>query len=70
MVVLSCAGRRGCIAEVMARMELFLYLTRLLQHFEFLPEDENALPSLEGVVSISYTPQPFKVRIKQRQALK
>jgi cytochrome P450 len=55
-------GRRVCLGESLARMELFLYLTSLVQRFEFLPPEGEDPPSVEGHLGITYTPLPFKVR--------
>ncbi|XP_030577514.1 cytochrome P450 2K1-like [Archocentrus centrarchus] len=57
------AGRRVCLGEGLARMELFLFFATLLQHFRFTPapgvsEDELDLtPS----VGITLSPSPHKL---------
>ncbi|KAK3705151.1 hypothetical protein QZH41_003750 [Actinostola sp. cb2023] len=43
------AGPRGCMGEVLARSELFLFLSRLLQRFEFKMPAGSKPPSLKGV---------------------
>ncbi|KAK3091177.1 hypothetical protein FSP39_017737 [Pinctada imbricata] len=55
-------GRRICLGEALARMELFLFLTAVIQRFELLPEDNYDLPSLEGKLGTIYAPLPFKLR--------
>ncbi|XP_063351792.1 cytochrome P450 2K1-like isoform X2 [Pelmatolapia mariae] len=57
------AGRRVCLGESLARMELFLFFTTLLQHFRFTPapgvsEDEL---DLTPVVSITLSPSIHKL---------
>ncbi|XP_005753176.1 cytochrome P450 2K1-like [Pundamilia nyererei] len=57
------AGRRICLGESLARMELFLFFTTLLQHFRFTPapgvsEDEL---DLTPVVGITLSPSPHKL---------
>ncbi|XP_016091433.1 cytochrome P450 2K1-like [Sinocyclocheilus grahami] len=57
------AGRRACLGESLARMELFLFFTSLLQHFRFTPppglsEDEL---DLSPVVGLTLTPSPYKL---------
>ncbi|XP_074471428.1 cytochrome P450 2K1-like isoform X2 [Sebastes fasciatus] len=47
------AGRRACVGESLARMELFIFFTSLLQHFRFTPppggsEDELDLTPRVG----------------------
>ncbi|XP_062858193.1 cytochrome P450 2J2-like [Trichomycterus rosablanca] len=54
------AGRRACLGEQLARMELFLFFTFLLQRFTFSPGPEEKL-SLEGQLGFTYAPQPFRM---------
>jgi len=61
------SGTRSCIGEKMARMELFLILTRILAKFEVLPSPNEPLPDLEGTVGLAYSPKHrykavFKIR--------
>ncbi|XP_077998179.1 cytochrome P450 2U1-like [Glandiceps talaboti] len=58
-------GSRECPGLELANVEIFLFLTSLLQRFEFkLPEGDN--PSTEGTLGIGHMPQPFKVIIRNR----
>nr|KAG5687492.1 hypothetical protein BaRGS_017084 [Batillaria attramentaria] len=59
-------GRRVCLGESLARMELFLYLAAMIQHFRFLPPEDGQLPSLEGSLGFTYTPMPFTFRAVPR----
>ncbi|XP_073721221.1 cytochrome P450 2K1-like isoform X1 [Misgurnus anguillicaudatus] len=57
------AGRRVCLGEGLARMELFLFFTSLLQCFHFTPppgvsEDELDLTPVVGIV---LNPSPHKL---------
>lgn len=45
------AGPRGCMGEVLARSELFLFLSHLLQRFTFEAISGCELPSLDGLGS-------------------
>lgn len=61
LLLLFLAGRRICLGESLARMELFIFFTTLLQHFRFTPppgvsEDELDLTPCGGV-TLSPTPQ-------------
>lgn len=55
-------GRRLCPGEALAKMELFLFLTSLVQNFRLLPEDPACLPSLQGIMGMTKSPKPFKLR--------
>uniref|UniRef100_A0A668A3K4 Cytochrome P450 2K1-like n=1 Tax=Myripristis murdjan TaxID=586833 RepID=A0A668A3K4_9TELE len=57
------AGRRVCLGESLARMELFLFFTSLLQHFRFTPppgvkEDEL---DLTPAVGATLNPSPHQL---------
>ncbi|XP_071108290.1 cytochrome P450 2C23-like [Haliotis cracherodii] len=53
-------GKRACIGESLARMELFLFLTAMIQRFQFQqPEDEQP-PTMEAVPGVTFAPLPFK----------
>ncbi|GFS25900.1 cytochrome P450 2U1 [Elysia marginata] len=62
-------GRRACPAESMARMELFLFLSGLIQRFELQPAVPGELPSLEPVPGVTYNPQAFQVRFVDRRGV-
>uniref|UniRef100_A0A8C8ZD20 Steroid 17-alpha-hydroxylase/17,20 lyase n=1 Tax=Prolemur simus TaxID=1328070 RepID=A0A8C8ZD20_PROSS len=62
------AGPRSCVGEVLARQELFLFTSWLLQRFDLEVPDDGQLPSLEGNPKLVFLIEPFKVKIKVRQA--
>lgn len=60
-------GPRSCIGETVAKMEIFLLISGLVQRFELLPEDEDRVPAAEGELGITYRPKPFTVFFRNRQ---
>ncbi|XP_046583411.1 cytochrome P450 2J6-like [Haliotis rubra] len=54
-------GRRVCLGEAMARMELFLFLTTMIQRFHFLPVNGQK-PPLQGTVGLTHSPKSFLIK--------
>ncbi|XP_048775568.2 cytochrome P450 2J6-like [Ostrea edulis] len=54
-------GPRFCIGEPLARMELFLFFTNLLQRFRFSMDDKDNPPSLDGIQALTLTALPYRL---------
>ncbi|XP_070688265.1 uncharacterized protein [Pempheris klunzingeri] len=57
------AGKRVCIGEQLAKMELFLFFSCFLQRFTFSPVP-GEMPSLEGVLGFTYSPEEYRMLAK------
>lgn len=59
-------GRRMCLGEVLARMEIFLFFSSLVHSFDLSVPEGETLPSLQGNAGVTINPNPFKVCFKPR----
>ncbi|VDL78155.1 unnamed protein product [Nippostrongylus brasiliensis] len=59
-------GKRQCLGEGLARMELFLFFSNLLNRFELCPVDSEKPPSMEKKFGMTMKPQPFHCVAKLR----
>lgn len=64
-VLVFFPGKRACLGEGLARMELFLFFVSLFQKFCFSTLDGVEL-STEGIIGATRTPYPFKIYAKAR----
>ncbi|NWI93343.1 CP2J2 protein, partial [Pitta sordida] len=53
-------GKRSCLGEVLARSELFLFFTSLLQTFTFQAPPDTTF-TLQPMIGITMAPQPYKI---------
>ncbi|KAK7133125.1 hypothetical protein R3I94_015120 [Phoxinus phoxinus] len=59
------AGKRVCLGEQLARVELFLFFVSLFRKFRFSAAEGEKL-NLDGVTGVARTPQPFKIHATAR----
>lgn len=68
---ISCfTGRRMCLGDVLTKMEVFLFLTSLIQSYELcVPSEESSLPvsDMGGTAAVSVVPKPFQVSLRPRR---
>ncbi|XP_078278070.1 cytochrome P450 2D3-like [Rhinoraja longicauda] len=61
------AGHHVCLGEQLAKTELFIFFTSLLQHFTFfLPENEPGPNFREAKYGITLCPPPYRLCVKTR----
>ncbi|XP_035684756.1 cytochrome P450 2C31-like isoform X1 [Branchiostoma floridae] len=59
-------GRRVCLGEQLAKMELFLLFSSLLKHFTFKLPEGAAAPSTDGCMGITLVPPTINMCMSQR----
>uniref|UniRef100_A0A4W3HA66 Cytochrome P450, family 2, subfamily U, polypeptide 1 n=1 Tax=Callorhinchus milii TaxID=7868 RepID=A0A4W3HA66_CALMI len=59
-------GKRVCMGEQMAKMELFLLFSGLLQSFSFKLPEGSSVPNMDGQFGLTLSPHPFKIIALQR----
>nr|XP_061810961.1 steroid 17-alpha-hydroxylase/17,20 lyase-like [Nerophis lumbriciformis] len=60
------AGPRICVGESLARTELFLFLSSLLQRMSFTPPLGDSPPDLRGRLGVVLQPLPYKIAVTPR----
>lgn len=59
-------GRRMCLGEILARMELFLFFSSLIHSFDLAVPEGETLPTLKGIAGVTISPSSFKVMLTHR----
>merc|ERR1711997_1221692 len=59
-------GKRQCLGETLAKVELFLFFTNLVHQFHFLPEVEGEVPSEDYEPGVTVLPKTFSAKLVNR----
>nr|XP_033785237.1 cytochrome P450 2D15-like [Geotrypetes seraphini] len=60
------AGRRVCLGEQLARMELFIFFTTFMQCFSFHVPDNQPRPRADPFYAVTLSPYPYQLCAKPR----
>ncbi|XP_033624193.1 cytochrome P450 2J6-like [Asterias rubens] len=61
------SGRRVCLGEQLAKMELFIFFSHLLHQFSFKKPDDSQPLSFKAINGVTLAPIPFEVRAIPRE---
>ncbi|XP_041454738.1 cytochrome P450 2J6-like isoform X2 [Lytechinus variegatus] len=57
------AGKRMCMGDQLAKMELFIFFTSMVQQIKFtIPSGDGPLP-MDGLLDLARKPKPFQVQV-------
>ncbi|GMT05905.1 hypothetical protein PENTCL1PPCAC_28077, partial [Pristionchus entomophagus] len=59
-------GKRQCLGEGLAKMELFLFSANIANRFDITPNDPSKLPELKRTFSFAFKPVEFDCRFIRR----
>ncbi|XP_077989859.1 cytochrome P450 2U1-like [Glandiceps talaboti] len=59
-------GPRVCLGEQLAKMELFLVFTSVLQHYTLMSDDEFPLPDMTGSMHVTLQPPKYRMKTVKR----
>ncbi|KAK7864643.1 hypothetical protein R5R35_012415 [Gryllus longicercus] len=59
-------GKHRCMGETLAKSNVFLFMSSLLQNFNFIVPPDTLPPTTEGVDGVTASPQPFEALVTLR----
>lgn len=59
-------GKRGCLGESLARMELFIMFSCLMHKFTFSTDPNNPAPTLDPVMKFTLVAEPYQCLVSKR----
>ena len=63
------AGRRVCVGEAMAKLELFLFISHILYRYELTIAQDEPRPDMEGILGVVLAPKPYKLQFIKRPGI-
>ena len=65
-VIPFSVGKRRCLGETLAKVELYRFFAGIMQRFDVCKIDENAVLTLDRYFGQAQTPKEFQVRLISR----
>jgi len=59
-------GKRVCLGETLAKVELFLFFSNIVHNYNLAPEIDGEMPSEDYTPGLTILPKPFKVKLLTR----
>ncbi|ELT98147.1 hypothetical protein CAPTEDRAFT_120172, partial [Capitella teleta] len=59
-------GPRMCAGEMLAKMELFIFFTMMLQNFRFSKSSSDQKIDLDPILGVTWSPKPQNIQLTRR----